>query len=83
MSTVELQSQLHKIIDQVTDERVLKAVHTLLSSKINIYAHSSDGQAITKEELDSLLSLSEEDIRTGNTTSVHDLKIEIESWRKK
>lgn len=83
MSTIELQSQLHKIIDQVTDEGVLKAVHTLLSSQINIYAHSSDGRAITKDELDKMLILSEEDINSGNTTSINDLKIEIESWRKK
>jgi len=83
MSTTELQSQLHKIIDQVTDQSILEAVHTLLNSQINIYAHSSDGRAITKKELDLLLATAEEEIRLGKTTTGRDLKNEIKTWRKK
>ncbi len=83
MSATELQSQLHKIIDQVTDKNVLQAIHTLLSSQINIYVHTSEGKAITKKELDILLVASEEEIRLGKTISEHDLKNEIKSWRKK
>ncbi len=83
MSATELQTQLHRIIDQVTDKNVLQAIHTLLSSQINIYGHDLEGKAITKKELDIMLSTSEEEIRTGKTTSSHDLKKEIKSWRKK
>jgi len=83
MSTTELKSQLHKIIDQVTDQSILEAVHILLNSQINIYAHSSDGRAITKKELDLLLATAEEEIRQGKTTTGRDLKNEIKRWRKK
>jgi threonine synthase len=83
MSTTELQSQLHKVIDQVTDQEILKAVHTLLTSQLNVYAHTANGKAITKEELDLLLAAAEEEIREGKTTTAYDLKNEIKSWRKK
>jgi len=83
MSATELQTQLHKIIDQVTDKNVLQAIHTLLSSQIHIYGHTSEGKATAKKELDILLATSEEEIRTGKTISSHDLKKEIKSWRKK
>lgn len=83
MSTTELQSQLHKIIDQVTDQSILEAVHTLLNSQINIYAHSSDGRAITKKELDLMLATAEVEIRKGKITTARDLKNEIKTWRKK
>lgn len=83
MSATELQSQLHKIIDQVTDKNILQAIHTLLSAQVNFYGYSSEGKAITKKELDMMLAASEEEIRAGKTTSTHDLKKEIKSWRKK
>jgi len=82
MSTAELQTQLHKVIDQVTDQEILKAVHTLLSSQLNVYAYTTNGKAITKAELDLLLAAAEE-MREGKTTTAYDLKNEIKSWRKK
>lgn len=83
MSATELQTQLHKIIDQVTDQNTLQAVHTLLSSQVNIYGHTSEGRAITKKELDIMLATSEKEISGGKTTSSIDIKKEMKSWRKK
>ncbi len=83
MSATELQTQLHKIIDQVTDQNTLQAVHTLLSSQVNIYGHTSEGRAITKKELDIMLATSEKEISEGKTTSSIDIKKEMKSWRKK
>lgn len=83
MSATELQTQLHKIIDQVTDKNILQAIHTLLSAQVNSYGQTTKGKAITKKELDIMLASSEEEIRLGKTTSSIDLKKEIKAWRKK
>jgi len=83
MSATEIQSKLHKIIDQVTDKNILQAIHTLLQSQINVYGHTSHGKPITKKELDMMLAGTEEEIRSGKTISAHDLKKEIKTWRKK
>jgi len=83
MSATELKSQLHKIIDKVTDKSILEAMHTLLSAQMNVYGHSTSGKPISKNELDRMLNVSEEEIKTGKTTTARDLKKEIQSWRKK
>ncbi len=36
MSTLELKSSLHRLIDEVQDSKTLKAIHTLLSKKETI-----------------------------------------------
>jgi hypothetical protein len=83
MSTPELKSELHQIIDQVNDNRILEAVYTILSSQLNIFAYTTDNKPITKEALDKLLELSEDDIKSGRITNQADIKKEIETWRKK
>lgn len=83
MDTSELRLELHRIIDQVKDNNILRAIHMLLSSQLNIFAHTVDGKPLTKEELDNMLELSEEDIKAGRLTNQKDLKEEIKSWKKK
>ncbi|UII20749.1 hypothetical protein [Fulvivirga ligni] len=77
MNTPEIRLELHRIIDQINDSRLLEAVYTLLSSQ--------DGQvkSISKEMMDSMLEASEADIKAGRLTDHQSLKEEIQSWRKK
>ncbi|GIL22947.1 MAG: hypothetical protein BroJett042_14600 [Bacteroidota bacterium] len=83
MSTSELQLKLHQIIDQVNDQEVLKAIHTLLSAQVESVIKTIDGVPISKLELDELLEQAESDIANGRTIQQHDLKKEITTWRKK
>ena len=82
MKTTELQSELHKIIDQVRDKEILQAVHTLLASQIPSFAFLAGGP-LTKEDIDKMLQASEEDIKYGRVIKQRILKEEIKTWRKK
>ncbi|HEY8938516.1 MAG TPA: hypothetical protein VIM65_25020 [Cyclobacteriaceae bacterium] len=83
MNTSELKSELHQIIDQVKDNRILEAVYTILSSQVSIFAYTSDNKPVTKEQLDTMLNASEEDINAGRLKDQSDIKKEIKTWRKK
>jgi hypothetical protein len=83
MDNLELKLELHRIIDQVKDNRILQAIHTMLSSQVNVFAHTTGGKAITKEEFDMMLESSEVDIKAGRLTNQKDLKEEIKTWRRK
>jgi hypothetical protein len=83
MNTSELKLELHQIIDQVKDNRILEAIYTILSSQVSIFAHTADNKPVTKEELDKMLALSEGDIKAGRLTNQTEIKKEIKTWRKK
>ena len=83
MNTSRLRTELHQIIDSVTDDRILQAVHTILSSQAKIHSYSSSGHPLTQQAMDGMLEASEEEITTGKVTDHEDLKKEILSWRKK
>ncbi|MDZ7603983.1 MAG: hypothetical protein U5K79_00005 [Cyclobacteriaceae bacterium] len=65
MNTTRLKSELHQIIDRVTDGRILQAVHTILSSQTNIQAYSSSGLPLTKQAMDGMLEASEGEMQDG------------------
>jgi predicted transcriptional regulator len=44
---------------------------------------TSDNKPVTKEQLDTMLDASEEDINAGRLTDQSDIKKEITTWRKK
>jgi hypothetical protein len=83
MNTSELKLELHQIIDQVKDSRILEAVYTMLSSQVKIFAHTTDNNPVTKEELDLMLNSSEQDITAGRLIDQNDIKNEIKTLRKK
>jgi endonuclease III len=76
MNTARLRTELHDIINRVTDDRILQAVHTILS------AQATDVQ-LTKESMDKMLEASENDIQEGRVIDHQDLKKEMLSWSKK
>lgn len=83
MRTADLRLELHKIIDEVKDEQILQAIYLMLSSQVGIFAHTTEGKSLTKDEFDELLQASEEDIQYGRLTTQEKLKEEIKTWRKK
>jgi hypothetical protein len=83
MNTSELQLELHQIIDQVKDNRILQAVHTILSSQVSVFAHTTDGKPLTKDNFDEMLEAGESDIKAGRFIVQKDLKEKIKTWREK
>jgi hypothetical protein len=83
MNKTELKSRLHKIIDSIEDDEMLKAVHTILCSKSAFECRSSSGDPLTKEDMDEMIFASESDIEAKRLTNQRELKEEIKSWRRK
>lgn len=83
MNTSQLQSELHQIIDQVKDNQILQAIHTILSSQVGIFVHSTDSKPLTKDDFDRMLQESEDDIKAGRLVGQRDLKEKIKTWRDK
>ena len=82
MSSVELKLELHRIIEQIDDSRILLAVHTLLEGKSDP-VFSTDRNSLKKREMDVMLSEGEDDIHAGKVTDQRQLIEEIKTWRKK
>ena len=82
MKSTALQTELHKIIDQVQDQEILLAVRTLLSSQLSPVAYS-EGVQISKAQADQMLQESEKDIRQSRTIDHQALKQETRFWRKR
>ena len=83
MSTSEIRLELHKLIDQIKDNRLLEAVYTLLAAPQKITAHGTDGKPLTKKTMDTMIEDSESDIKSGKLTNQESVEKEIESWRRK
>jgi predicted transcriptional regulator len=82
MSSTELKSKLHQIIDKIEDDKILQAVHTLLEGR-NDFIFSADRKPLSKKEVDLMLSEGEQDIKEGRVTDHKELMEEIKTWRKK
>lgn len=52
MSTIELKTDLHDLIDKINDNSILKAIHMLLKRQVHedIAGYEANGKAITKKE---------------------------------
>ncbi len=83
MTTAAIRNNLHKLIDVVNDNTILKAVQTILEKEAtnNIIGYSIDGKPITQELLDEELEASEQDFKNGNFLTHSQLKKEIKNWR--
>jgi len=76
MTTAKLKMQVHELIDQIKDNQLLEAIHTLLLNR--------DGSPkLTKKEIDNMLEVSENDIHNNQLTDHAVLKEEILSWKRR
>jgi len=76
MSTAELRSNLHKIVDRIEDERLLRAVYSFLNEREN----SQEGKmwaSLTEEQKKEVLQSYEESEDDSNLISDDDLWKEI------
>lgn len=76
MSTGELRSNLHKIVDRIEDERLLRAIYSFLNEREN----SQEGKmwaSLTEEQRKEVLQSYEESDDDSNLISDEDLWKEI------
>jgi hypothetical protein len=68
MNTLELKTDLHDLIDEISDTTVLKALYTLLKQKNSdsSIGFTSSRIPLTKKELIKRLEKAETQIRKGN-----------------
>jgi len=81
MNISQLRTELHEIINRVTDDKILEAVHTILSSRTANQPYMKE-RHLTKEAMDEKIEVSEQDIKLGKVTDHQVLKKEILDWRK-
>ncbi len=83
MTTAAIRNNLHKLIDVVSDNTILKAVQTILEKEAtnDIVGYTIEGKPISRELLDEELEASELDIKNGSVMTHSQLKKEIKNWR--
>lgn len=74
MSISELQLQLHKTIDAITDREKLEAIYTLLKGTDGPY------KAMSKQDYVAEIDEACQQIKDGKFVSVEDLENESENW---
>lgn len=75
MNAIQTKQHLHRLIDEISDDALLKSVEALIVSEVG-----GNVQPMTVEELFSRIAHSEEDISAGRLTAQDDLEKESESW---
>ena len=72
---------LAKQIFNIDEKTVLEQIKTILDRK-EIVAYTTDGKPLNIQEYNTALENAEQDIRKGKVISSHELKNEIQSWKK-
>lgn len=82
MSTLELKTDLHHLIDGISDTSVLKALHTLLKQKSEgVIGFTSARKPLTKKELIKRLERAETQIKKGQSVTIDELEKEAQTWQ--
>ena len=72
MSTDQKREELHHLIDQIEDEKVLEALYTLISNQI--VAFSTQGHSLDLKTYEAMIREGEEDIITGKVHTLEEAK---------
>jgi len=81
MSTLELKTDLHNLIEEISDTSVLKALYTLLKQKNEDFiGFTSARKPLTKKELIKRLEKAETQIKKGQSVTIDELEKEAQSW---
>ncbi|MEX2231185.1 MAG: hypothetical protein WD824_03425 [Cyclobacteriaceae bacterium] len=76
MGTAELKSDLHKMVDRIEDERLLRAIYSFLNAR----EHSEEGKmwnSLTEQQKAEVLQAYDESEDDSNLTSDDDVWKEI------
>ena len=68
----DIKVELHQMIDQIGDNKVLEAVYTLLSNQR--VAYTTSGNPLNQAAYEAMIEEGEEDIRKGNVHSHEEIK---------
>jgi hypothetical protein len=75
MNAIQTKQHLHRLIDEISDDALLKSVEALVVSEV-----AQDEQPMTIEEMFSRIARSQEDIEARRLTAQKDLEKESETW---
>ncbi len=68
----DIKVELHQMIDQIGDNKVLKAVHTLLSNQV--VAYTTRGESLNQAAYEAMIDEGEEDVKNGKVFSHEEVK---------
>lgn len=82
MSTLELKTDLHKLIEEVNDTTVLKALYTLLKKQAqnDVVGYASNMKPLTKKAFIKRIEKAEAQIKKGQYVTIEELEKESEKW---
>jgi len=84
MSTAEIRSEVHRIVDQL-DDRFLEVVHSMLGKyaeqhQDEVVGYDVDGTALTSTQAKEVYSKRVEAMKSGQFTTAEDLGKESAKW---
>ena len=82
MSTIELKTNLHSLIDSVNDSKILKTIYALLTKQEEEIIGYQGAKAITRKEFLKQIEQSEAEYKQGKYITFHELMEESKSWIK-
>ncbi len=68
----DIKVELHQMIDQIADDKVLEAIHTLLSNQP--IAYTTHGKSLNHAEYEAMIDEGEEDIKKGKVFNHEEVK---------
>lgn len=68
----DIKVELHQMIDQIGDDKVLEAVYTLLSNQP--VAYTTSGEPLNQAAYEAMIDEGEEDVKKGKTYSHEEVK---------
>ncbi len=78
MSKADIKAELHQIIDNINDSRILEATYTLLSRQLDVVAFSVEGKPLGGKEFEMMIDEGEADIKAGRVHSHEEVKAYFE-----
>jgi hypothetical protein len=85
MSSKELKLSITQIIEQINDRTVLEAYYEILKNllkvqRAQIVGYDSDGESITREDLEQKVVAAKKRIESGQSISNEELKNDFKNW---
>jgi len=82
MSTIELKTDLHNLIDEINDNAVLKALYMLLKKQTqnDSVGYTTAMKPLTKKAFIKRIEKAETQIKKGQYVTIEELERESEKW---
>ncbi len=82
MEVQSIKSDLHRMIDNISDVSFLNALKEILKKgeEEPVVGYTTDGKPLTKEDYIAQIRAAQKRVKAGEYTSVDDLEQESEKW---